>query len=1459
MVFRVWLWSLDLLFLASNSLAVYLIFDTETTGLPRRHDAPASDTDNWPRMVQLAWQLHDEQGGLMEVHSMLVRPEGFTIPYNAEQVHRISTQRALDEGLPLDDVLDRFADAVDRCRFIAGHNLLFDVRVVEAECIRRGRACGLSAKTLLDTKECSTQFCALPGGKGGRFKWPSLTELHKKLFGTGFEEAHDASVDVEATARCFLELIRLGVITAEQAGLDQAGHQAFLVAHPQAVQAIRLKSPVSRVAHPEPIDPVAEGAASSEASVAVPEGEQGDAPLSTFVHLHCHSQYSLLPGTSSVDDLARFAAEQGSPAIALTDHGNMYGAFAFSEACQKARVKAILGMEAYLCRDHTDHRTRDHGYHQVLLARNEEGYHNLIRLSSAAFLDGFYYVPRIDKALLLQYKDGLIALSGGTTGEIAATLLNVGEQQAEDVFRWWHEHFGDDFYVSLQRHSLPEEEYVEPFLLKWAAQYGVKVLASNNSYYNRREDADTHDTLWCINEKELKQTPVGRGRGLRPGFSSDTYYLRSGKEMSELFADLPSACAETVALAERCENYSLRRDVLLPSFDLPPGFADQDEYLRHLTYEGAGRMYTEISDALRERIDFELEIIRKTGYPGYFLIVQDFTARAREMGVRVGPGRGSAAGSVVAYCTGITQVDPMAYELLFERFLNPDRVSLPDIDIDFDDRGRARVMKYVVDKYGLQQVAQIITYGTMAAKSAIRDASRVLELPLADADRLAKSFPDELSRHDAFKKAPLETLIFKPELLKKHRGDFPADRLAMAETLLEAAEGESLTARVLHQAARLEGSVRSTGTHACGVIISPKPLTDLVPVKSTDDAGIQLVIQYDNDVAESAGLLKMDFLGLSTLTILNDALEIIQQRHGKRIEIEQIPLDDAATYELFQRGDTVGIFQYESVGMQRYLRELKPDRFDDLIAMNALFRPGPLQYIPNYIKRKHGQEAITYDLPVMEPYLKSTYGITVYQEQVMLLSQELAGFTKGQADELRKAMGKKIREKLDKLKPMFLEGCAERSHPTDKANKIWADWEKFAEYAFNKSHSTCYALIGYQTAWLKAHYPAEFMAAVLSNNLNDIGKVAFFMEECKRIGLDVLGPDVNESGYRFMVNPAGQIRFGLGGVKNVGEAAIDALVAERRKNGVFSSIFDLCKRMDGRAVNRKFLESLALAGAFDRFGGVNGNRRIFFEDEHEADGLLERAVKFGQKFQHSRSQMLGSLFGDDVMNDIQEPPLGSISPWAVLEQLQREKEVVGIFLTAHPLDAFTLELSHFCNATLKDLEEQPARDLAFGMLVTEVLYATDSRNQSDSIAFTGEDYQSVRKFRIRGEQALKYKHMIAVGQSLLCRGRYEAFEGRDGGKVSFFRFNSIELLSEVRGKRFRELMLHLEASQVTDELTDGLYALLNAHPGPVTLRVRLSEPGEHIQVELSARSGGVGLENTLLEGLKGMDISYELK
>ena len=1429
-------------------------------------------------MVQLAWQLHDERGALMDVYSALVRPEGFTIPYNAEQVHRISTQRALDEGLPLDDVLERFAEAVERCRFIAGHNLLFDVRVVEAECIRRGRACSLSSRTLLDTKECSTQFCALPGGKGGRFKWPSLTELHKKLFGIGFDEAHDAAVDVAATARCFLELIRLGVIPSELAGLDEAGYQDFLAAHPQVVQAIGLKSPASRSENPasRSENPVARSenpepkgifasnpspgeAPLSEAPLAPSGTEKDSAPVVAFVHLHCHSHYSLLPGTSTVDDLARFAAEQGSPAIALTDHGNMYGAFAFSEACRKAGVKAILGLEAYLCRDHSDHRTRDHGFHQVLLARNEEGYHNLIRLSSAAFLNGFYYVPRIDKALLLKHRNGLIALSGGTTGEIAATLLNVGEQQAEDAFRWWHEHFGDDFYVSLQRHGLPEEEYAEPFLLKWAAKYGVRVLASNNSYYNSQADADTHDTLWCINEKELKQTPVGRGRGFRPGFSTDTYYLRSREEMAELFADLPIACAETLALSERCENYTLRRDVLLPSFDLPIGFADQDEYLRHLTYEGARKLYPEITDELRERIDFELEIIRKTGYPGYFLIVQDFTARAREMGVRVGPGRGSAAGSVVAYCTGITQVDPLAYDLLFERFLNPDRVSLPDIDIDFDDRGRARVMQYVVDKYGPEQVAQIITYGTMAAKSAIRDASRVLELPLSDADRLAKSFPDELSRHDAFKKAPLGSLIFKPELLKKHKSDFPADRLAMAETLQEASGGDSLTARVLHQAARLEGSVRSTGTHACGVIISPKPLTELVPVKSTDDSGIRLVIQFDNDVAEPAGLLKMDFLGLSTLTILNDALEIIQQRHGKRIEIEQIPLDDAATYALFQRGDTVGIFQYESVGMQRYLRELKPDRFDDLIAMNALFRPGPLQYIPNYIKRKHGQEAITYDLPAMEPYLKSTYGITVYQEQVMLLSQELAGFSKGQADELRKAMGKKIREKLDKLKPMFLEGCAIRNHPVEKANKIWADWEKFAEYAFNKSHSTCYALIGYQTAWLKTHYPAEYMAAVLSNNLNDISKVAFFMEECRRMGLAVLGPDVNESAYRFTVNSAGQIRFGLGGVKNVGEAAVDALVAERRNNGMFRSIFDLCKRMDGRALNRKFLESLALAGAFDRFEGVNGNRRVFFEDEREAEGLLERAVKFGQKFQQSRLQMQGSLFGDEVMNDIQEPSLGQVSPWAVLEQLQREKEVVGIFLTAHPLDAFALELSHFCNVSLKDLEEQPERELAFGMLVTEVQYFTDSRSQSDSIAFTGEDYQSVRKFRIRGEQALKYKHMIQTGQSLLCRGRFEAFEGRDGGKVSFFRFHSIELLSDARGKRFRELMLNLEAAQVTDELTDGLFTLLNAHPGPVTLRVRLSEPGEHIQVELSARNGGVEPGNTLLEGLKDLGVSYELR
>lgn len=1429
---------------------MYLIFDTETTGLPRDYNAPISALDNWPRMVQIAWQLHDAEGKLIEVKNYIVKPEGYKIPFNAAQVHGITTERAEKEGMPLDWVLQELNRVLQNTRYTAGHNIEFDLKVVGAELLRKEVESPLLQLPSLDTKEVSTDFCAIPGGKGGKFKWPTLTELHQKLFQAGFGEAHNAAADVEATARCFLELIRIGVLPAAQAGLDEAGLAAYRAANPSPIQAIGLNvQPYSPLTEQEVETETAAADNSHTATKGVFEG--------AFIHLHCHTQYSTLPGVSTAEDLVALAKKHGMEAVAMTDHGNMYGAFAFVKAAFKNGIKPIIGCEFYLNKNHQDKSKKDNGYPQVLLAKNKQGYQNLVKLSSLSFIQGMYYVPRIDRELLQQYKGDLIATTGSISSEIPFLILNVGEHQAEEAFCWWHEQFGDDFYVELQRHGQPEEDHVNELLLAWAQKYGVKYFASNNSYYNSKEESESHDILLCIIDGVEKSVPIGKGRGFRFGFPNDQYYFKSTDEMAALFSDLPEALACTREIADKIEEYPLERNVLLPRFDIPEGFADEDDYLRHLTYEGAKKRYPELTDEIRERLDFELATIKKTGYPGYFLIVQDFTNSAREMGVSVGPGRGSAAGSAVAYCTGITNVDPIAYDLLFERFLNPDRVSMPDIDIDFDDRGREKVMRYVIEKYGQNQVAQIVTYGTMAAKSSIRNTARTLNLSLAEADVLAKAFPEAVARTKPFSKRPLRTLVFHPEKIDEAKDELQSDEIKLARDFTEFMKRGGLTAEVLRQAAMLEGAIRNTGTHACGVIITPEDLTNLVPVKTAENAEIKLVTQYDNDVAESAGLLKMDFLGLSTLTIINDAIDIIEARNGIRIVPDEIPLDDPKTYALFQKGETVGIFQYESVGMQKYLKDLQPDTFADLIAMNALFRPGPLKYIPNFINRKHGKEKIEFDLPDMEEFLGETYGITVYQEQVMRLSQKIAGFTKGQADTLRKAMGKKQKDVLDKMKKSFVEGAMEKGHPADKLEKIWTDWEAFAQYAFNKSHSTCYAVVAFHTAYLKANYPAEYMAAVLSNNLNDISKVTFFMEECRRMGVQVLGPDINESSYRFTVNAKGEIRFGLGGVKGVGEAAVEAIVNERKLNGPYKSVFDVCKRIDLRQANKKTIESLGYAGAFDSFPGIEGNRRMLF---HEVDGtnLLEKAIRFGNAYQSLKNQAQSSLFGEAGVVDIPEPEMIPCEPWSLLDKLKKEKEVVGIFITAHPLDAFKYDISKFCNVGLRDLEEKPGKELVFAGLVTEVTYFQDPKTNNETVVCMVEDYDTVRKLRFKGDIAMRYKHLMNAGTALLIRAKYESFINQQGEEISFIKYHGVELLAEAREKYFNQMVLKLRTDVVNGSLLNLLDSLFTEYPGKVKLQIQLWDEQEKLQVQLSSKKVKVNPQNTLLEALEKLPLAVEL-
>ncbi|MEL6918037.1 MAG: DNA polymerase III subunit alpha, partial [Bacteroidota bacterium] len=1203
---------------------MYLIFDTETTGLPKRWDAPITDLDNWPRCIQIAWQVHDAMGNLVEHQDYLVRPEGFNIPYDAEKIHGISTALAEEEGVPLLEVLEKFNTSLSKAKFIVGQNVGFDVNIMGAEFLRGQMANPLLDLPVLDTcTEETALLCQIPGGRGGKFKLPTLTELHEYLFKEPFAEAHNATADVEATTRCFLELVRRKHYSIERLDAPMDYFQNFSEANPIEIELIGLKHINLKQASKRIADQLWEKDTGEISQKEIAENIESLADV-PFVHLHNHSQFSVLQSTINIKDLVKSAATAHMPAVALTDHANMMGAFHFvkeinaynagvkeknaaalekGEAAVAHEIMPIIGCEFFVCDDHTNKTVKDYGYQIVLLAKNKNGYHNLAKMSSIAYTDGFYYVPRIDREVIQKYKEDIIVLTGNLYGEVPGKVLNVGEKQAEEALLWWKEQFGDDLYIEIMRHGQEDEDRVNQVLLEFSKKHHVKLVATNNTYYCAKEDAEAHDILLCVKDGEKQATPIGRGRGYRYGLPNQEYYFKSSEEMKELFQDIPESILNIQEVIDKIEPYELARDVLLPNFEIPESFIVQEDemdggkrgengYLRHITYEGAKKRYGEITPEIEERIDFELKTIENSGYPGYFLIVEDFIREARNMDVSVGPGRGSAAGSVVAYCLKITNIDPLKYDLLFERFLNPDRVSMPDIDIDFDDEGRGRVMDYVINKYGANQVAQIITYGTMAAKSSIRDTARVLDLPLGDADRIAKLIPTMSKLGKIFG-------VEESELKKKFR----SDDLDKVHQLLNISEGDDLEGQTLKMARVLEGSLRNTGIHACGVIITPDDITNFVPVATAKDSDLY-VTQFDNSVVENAGLLKMDFLGLKTLTLIKDTVKIVKAKHGIELVPDDFPLDDTKTYELFQRGDTVGIFQYESVGMQKHLKDLKPSVFDDLIAMNALYRPGPMEYIPSFIARKHGREEITYDLPQMEEYLKETYGITVYQEQVMLLSQKLAGFTKGEADVLRKAMGKKIFAVLQKMKPKFLEGGEANGHPKETLEKIWKDWEAFASYAFNKSHSTCYAYIAYQTAYLKAHYPAEYMAAVLSNNMNDIKQVTFFMEECKRMELEVLGPDVNESYYKFAVNKDNAVRFGMGAIKGVGRSAVETIVDLRKTDGPYKSVFDMAKRLDLRAANKKAFENLALAGGFDSFGGTH--RAQYFHDDGDGITFLEK-------------------------------------------------------------------------------------------------------------------------------------------------------------------------------------------------------------------------------------------------------------
>ena len=1132
--------------------------------------------------------------------------------------------------------------------------------------------------------------------------------------------------------------------------------------------------------------------------------------MPSFSHLHCHSQFSLLDGASPIDDMFAKAKADGMRAVALTDHGNMYGAFKFVNSGERHGVKPIVGCEFYMVEDRFRRSfvgdSKDKRYHQLILAKNQKGYENLSLLCSLGYIDGLYgKFPRIDKELLKKHSEGLIATSCCIGAEIPQAILFKGEAEAEKLIKEYIQIFGEDFYIELQRHGIENidgtgmsQEDVNQTLIRFAKKYDLKTIATNDSHYMEEEDAQPHDILLCVNTGSKLSDPKGYGKGLRFAFPNNEFFFKTQEEMGRLFADVPEALDNTNIIVDSITTPKLTRDVLLPNFIMPPEFKTQDDYLRFLTFEGAKKRYPEMTIDTEERLLFELSVIKESGYPGYFLIVQDFTSVARDMGVSVGPGRGSAAGSAVAYCLGITNVDPIAYDLLFERFLNPERVSLPDIDIDFDDEGRQKVIDYVIDKYGQKQVAQIITYGSMAARSSIKDVGRVLDVPLQEVNKVTKAFPDHLS-------ANLNKVLATGGVQKKLKDSMNAEQNQAAEEFRVMAEQDDEIGQMIRTAKRLEGSVRNTGIHACGVIITPDDITKYVPVTTAKDSDL-LVTQFDNSVVEDAGLLKMDFLGLKTLTIIKDAIAIIKSKHDVTIISDDIPLDDKKTLELFSKGNTNGVFQFESPGMQKHLKALKPDKFEDLIAMNALYRPGPMEYIKDFVERKHGRQEIKYDLDDMEEYLKDTYGITVYQEQVMLLSQKLAGFTKGQADSLRKAMGKKKIEEMNKLFDLFIEQGIEKGHKEETLKKVWKDWEAFASYAFNKSHSTCYAYLAFHTGYLKAHYPAEFMASVLTHNMNDIKKVSFFMDECKWMGIEILGPSVNESEQKFSVNKDGAIRFGLAAIKGVGGTAAIEIIRERKENGVYTSIFEICTRANQRVVNKKSLENLAIGGAFDEFGI---NRSSYVTDVGQGMGV-EMAIRFGNQVQNDAMNSQASLFGEAGSLEIKEPELPQIEPWSLMEKLQREKELVGIYISGHPLNNFKFEIDYFTTHTLNDLEVQNLKlegaEIRLAGLINTVREAV-SKNGKPYCIFTLEDFSGTREFAMFGERYTDNKSWIELNAQIFIVAKGEK-SYRDPDKLDL-NIQQMTFLEDTVANQLKKVTIDMSINDINEAMMTKLFDLVD--------------------------------------------------
>lgn len=1230
--------------------------------------------------------------------------------------------------------------------------------------------------------------------------------------------------------------------------------------------------------------------------------------MEDFVHLHVHTYYSILDGQSSIQRLVDKAVGDGMKGMAITDHGNMFGIKEFYNYCKgvnkkrkaegKEPFKPILGCEMYVARRRKEDKVKEmgdmSGYHLIVLAKNYNGYKNLIKLVSRAWVDGYYMRPRTDRADLERYHEDLIVCSACIAGEVPSKILKGDITGAREAIEWHKRVFGDDYYLELQRHEVkdpniranretfPLQQKANKAMMELAGEYGVKLVCTNDAHFVDQDNAEAHDHLLCLATGKDLDDPK------RMLYSKQEWF-KTRAEMNTVFGDLPQVMANTLEILDKVEMYSIDHDPIMPFFPIPAEFGTEDDirrkyteqqlyeefttdengenplpkeeadkkikhlggiekiyrikfeadYLAKLAYDGARRLYGDpIPDEVAERVKFELHIMKTMGFPGYFLIVQDFINAARnELGVLVGPGRGSAAGSVVAYCLGITKIDPIKYDLLFERFLNPDRISLPDIDTDFDDDGRGRVLEWVEDKYGHDKVAHIITYGTMATKNSIKDVARVEKLPLDISNRLCKAIPDRL-----------------PDGMKMN---LPNAIKAVPELREAEASADPQMSNTIRYARMLEGTVRGTGIHACGTIICRDAISDWVPVSTAEDKADPghklLTTQYDGHVIEETGLIKMDFLGLSTLSILKETVDNIKITRGVEVDLDNIPIDDELTYKLYQEGRTVGTFQFESAGMQKYLRELKPTVFEDLIAMNALYRPGPMDYIPQFIRRKNGQEEIKYDIPCMEKYLKDTYGITVYQEQVMLLSRQLANFTRGESDALRKAMGKKKKDIVDKMKPKFIEGGKANGHDPKVLEKIWADWEKFASYAFNKSHATCYSWVAYQTAYLKAHYPAEFMAGNMSRCLNDIGKITKLMSECQAMGIKCLGPDVNESRHKFSANKKGEVRFGLAAVKGMGDSAAQAIIEEREKNGPYKDIYDFAQRVNLSAVNRKAFESLALSGGFDSFGI---KREQYFGVTTRGEMFLDTLVRYGQLYQMEMLQARNSLFGGFDSVDIAKPQVPQAEPWSTIEKLNKERDLVGIYLSAHPLDDYSVVLRKMCNLHCADVGRDADKkklsrlsSMTFGGIVTGVVSRWSSRTNKPFGFVTIEDYEGPGELALFNDEWAKWQHMFKEGYTVYvtakCVPRF-----RDNSELFDIRIQSVDFLNDVKDKYIEKLTIAVNTSVLDDTQMTDLATVIRSNPGRVPLFFQMYDAEHKRDVLLVSRGNEVDINASLISYLE---------